>query len=78
MSAFDVNYTFQRGYEAALNERKGKGWERDLYGEGGMRFICKDCLRELPLGFRMAPNFCPFCGKQHVDFFVKREDCNCK
>ena len=70
MSVFDVNYTFQRGYEAALNERKGKGWEEVHVGPNLFDYIfrCKDCKKNLPKGFVVSPQFCPYCGKQHANF----------
>lgn len=66
MSAFDVEYTFESGYKAALKDRKGSGWEevkprpiRVNYG-----FKCKDCGAQID-GFIVSPRFCPYCGKEH-------------
>ena len=67
MSAFDVTYAFQRGYDHALIERKGKGWEEVSFGPGlfDFYFVCRDCGASLPASFACAPKFCPYCGKEH-------------
>ena len=66
MSAFDVEHTFWSGYNTALKQRKGKGWEEVppkpvsvTYG-----FKCKDCGAQID-GFVVSPQFCPYCGKEH-------------
>ena len=67
MSAFDVEHTFWSGYNTALKHRKGKGWEEKIDGPGvsQFHFECKDCGGALPQGFVVAPQFCPYCGKEH-------------
>ena len=70
MSSFDVEYTYQRGFEDAkaqfIKLNKGKGWEevesRPVRVEYG--FKCKDCGAQID-GFVVSPRFCPHCGKEH-------------
>lgn len=67
MSAFDVEYTFQSGYNAALKDRRGKGWSEVVSGSGVFQFyfVCNNCGGALPGGFIIAPRYCPYCGKDH-------------
>lgn len=60
------NKEFYSGYFTAKWKRKGKGWEEIHVGPDLFDYIfrCKDCQKDLPKGFVVSPQFCPYCGKE--------------